>query len=80
MIFYESPHRLARLLSELSSAFGEERRASVSREISKVHEETRRGTLAELAQHFTDNPPKGEIVVCVEGIGRKKKGEEATTD
>lgn len=80
MIFYESPHRLARLLSELSSAFGEERRASVSREISKVHEETRRGTLAELAQHFTDNPPKGEIVVCVEGTGRKKKGKEAPAD
>ncbi len=67
IIFYESPYRLTRLLSELSDAFGPDRRASVSREISKLHEETRRGTLFELLQHFTATPPKGEIVVCVAG-------------
>ncbi len=78
MIFYESPHRLVRLLTELALVFGEERQASVSREISKIHEETRRGTLAELASHFTTTPPKGEIVVCVEGTGRKKKEKETS--
>lgn len=80
MIFYESPHRLARLLTELAEEFGAERQAAVSREISKLHEETRRGTLTELAAHFTTTPPKGEIVVCVEGIGRKKKEKDLPTD
>ena len=80
MIFYESPHRLARLLTELAEEFGAERQAAVSREISKLHEETRRGTLTELAAHFTTTPPKGESVVCVEGIGRKKKEKDLPTD
>ena len=78
MIFYESPCRLARTLSQMCGYFGPERRASVSREISKVHEETRRGTLSELASWFTDNPPKGEIVLTVEGkayVGRREKEE-----
>ncbi len=80
MIFYESPHRLVRLLQELSAAFGETRLASVSREISKVHEETRRGTLQELSQHFADVPPKGEIAVCVEGHNPKRKTKEQADD
>ena len=67
MVFYESPYRLVKLLEQLSEAFGAERRASVSREISKLHEETVRGTLAELAAHFSAKEPKGEIVVVVAG-------------
>lgn len=67
MVFYESPYRLVKLLTQMGEVFGRERRASVSREISKIHEETVRGTLAELEAHFTTTPPKGEIVVVVAG-------------
>ena len=67
MIFYESPYRLLKLLQECVAVFGEDRQASVCREISKVHEESVRGTLAELIQHFTETEPKGEIVVVVAG-------------
>jgi 16S rRNA (cytidine1402-2'-O)-methyltransferase len=72
-IIYESPHRLARALNELAEHFGAERRASVSRELSKLHEENRRGTLRELAEWYTTHPPKGEIVICVEGARYEKK-------
>lgn len=68
MIFYESPFRLVKTLTQFSEVFGTERRASVSREISKFHEETKRGTLAELALHFTQHTPKGEIVIIVAGL------------
>ncbi len=71
MIFYESPFRLVKLLKEFSAVFGEDRRATVTREISKIHEETMRGTLAELAKHYEEHPPKGEIVVLVGGICSK---------
>lgn len=64
---YESPLRLVRTLEELASACGEERPASVSREISKLHDSTRRGTLGELARYFSANQPKGEIVIVVGG-------------
>ena len=67
MVFYESPHRIARTLAELAEAFGAERPASISREITKLHEETLRGTLAQLAEHFRQHPPKGEFVLCVAG-------------
>ena len=67
MIFYESPYRLLKLLQQLAEVFGEDRQASVCREISKVHEESRRGTLAELVEHFTQTEPRGEIVVIVAG-------------
>jgi len=67
MIFYESPHKLIKTLAHFAEYFGEERRVSVSREITKMHEETKRGTTSEVLQHYTDNPPKGEIVVIVEG-------------
>lgn len=67
MIIYESPFRLQKTLEQLASVLGAERRASVSREISKVHEQTCRGTLAELATYFQQNPPKGEIVLIVDG-------------
>ena len=66
-ILYESPFRLVKTLSQLADILGNERRAAVSREISKIHEETRRGTLSELADHFTQTPPKGEIVIIVAG-------------
>jgi len=68
MIFYESPFRLAKTLAQLAEFFGAERNASVSREISKMFEETKRGTLTELSQYFTEHPPKGEIVVIVAGF------------
>ena len=67
MIFYESPYRLVKTLTQLAEYFGAERPASVSREISKVHEETVRGTLDELIRHFTEQEPKGEIVLVVAG-------------
>ena len=68
MIFYESPFRLAKTLSQLGQVFGGERRASVSREISKVFEETKRGTLSELSEYYNINTPKGEIVIIVAGL------------
>ena len=77
MIIYESPFRLQKTLVQLSDVIGPERRASVSREISKLHEETVRGTLAELAEHFSSFPPKGEIVMVVEGCGRKSAAADA---
>lgn len=67
MIFYESPMRLAKTLLQLAEAFGGDRQASVSREISKLHNSTHNGTLEELAQYFTANEPRGEIVIVVAG-------------
>lgn len=75
MIFYESPFRLVKALGEMHDAFGGDRNASVSREISKIYEETRRGTLAELKEYFTANPPRGEIVIVVAGKGKEKHEE-----
>ncbi|MCM1096258.1 MAG: 16S rRNA (cytidine(1402)-2'-O)-methyltransferase [Terasakiella sp.] len=66
-IIYESPLRLVKTLGQLADACGPERPASVSREISKLHETTVRGTLAELVQYFTANNPRGEIVIVVGG-------------
>lgn len=71
MIFYESPLRLARTLANLAEAFGPERPASVSREISKKFDTTVRGTLEYLCKYFTDHPPKGEIVIVVAGYNEK---------
>lgn len=67
MIFYESPHRLLKTLTQFGEYFGTERKASVSREISKMYEETVRGTLAELIEHFTAVEPRGEIVIVLAG-------------
>ncbi|MDR1562186.1 MAG: 16S rRNA (cytidine(1402)-2'-O)-methyltransferase [Dysgonamonadaceae bacterium] len=67
MIFYESPFRIVKTLAQLAETFGKERQASVSREISKLYEETLRGTLAELTAHFTENEPRGEFVLVVAG-------------
>jgi len=73
MVFYESPYRLVKTLEQLAEAFGKERRCSVAREISKIHEEHRRGTLAEVASWFREHEPKGEIVLIVEGAEQAKK-------
>lgn len=69
-VLYESPHRICRLLGELSGHCGPERRVSVSRELSKKFEETIRGTLQEVEAHFAANPPKGEFVVVLAGADR----------
>ena len=67
MIFYESPFRVVKMLTQLSEYLGTNRKASVSREISKLHEQTLRGTLNELVSYFTQNEPRGEFVVVVAG-------------
>lgn len=67
IVFYESPMRLIRTLNEFIKYFGSDRQACVSREISKFYEENLRGTLLELANHYTQKPPKGEIVITLEG-------------
>lgn len=70
MVFYESPYRVLKTLTQFAEFFGEDRSASVSREISKMFEETIRGTLSELISHFTANETKGEFVIIVEGKSR----------
>ena len=70
MIFYESPYRVLKTLQQLAEHFGCDRRASACREISKVHEESVRGTLDELIAHFKATEPRGEFVIVVEGKGR----------
>ena len=67
MVFYESPYRLVKTLEQFGEVFGEDRQVSVCREISKVHEESVRGPLAEVVAHFKQTPPKGEIVIVVGG-------------
>jgi 16S rRNA (cytidine1402-2'-O)-methyltransferase len=67
MIFYESPHRILKTIEEFITYFGEERQASISRELSKLYEENVRGTLADLKLHFENNAIKGEFVFCVAG-------------
>ena len=67
IILYESPHKLIKTLSNICEYFGEERQISVSRELSKLFEETKRGTVKNVLEHYTDHPPKGEIVVVVSG-------------
>lgn len=67
MIIYESPHKLLKTLGHFVEYFGEDRQVSVSREITKLHEETIRGTAVEVLAHYTNKPPKGEIVIIVAG-------------
>ena len=73
MIFYESPYRLVKTLEELGTHLGTDRKASVSRELSKLFEENKRGSLGELAGYFSQKTVKGEIVIIVEGVARKSK-------
>ena len=72
MIFYEAPHKLLTTLEDLCEAFGAERRVSLSREITKLHEETLRTTLGEALAHFQEVSPKGEFVLVVEGAGESE--------
>jgi len=67
MIFYESPYRVLKTLSQLAEYLGSSREASVSREISKIYAETVRGTLEEVITHFTQEEPRGEFVIVVAG-------------
>jgi 16S rRNA (cytidine1402-2'-O)-methyltransferase len=66
VILYESPYRILKLLGEIKEHFGADRRVSISREISKIHEETLRGTPDELLEIFGARPPKGEFVVIID--------------
>ncbi len=72
MIFYESPYRLLKTLAQFMEYFGAERQVSVCREISKVHEESVRGTLTEVVEHFTKTEPRGEIVIVLAGKDEKE--------
>jgi 16S rRNA (cytidine1402-2'-O)-methyltransferase len=67
MIFYESPYRLVKTLQQFTAVYGGDRQVSVCREISKIHEESVRGTLDEVIAHFLEKEPKGEIVIILEG-------------
>ncbi|UAB76496.1 16S rRNA (cytidine(1402)-2'-O)-methyltransferase [Mesoflavibacter sp. SCSIO 43206] len=67
IIFYESPHKLIKTLTNFCEYFGEDRPVSVSRELTKLYEETIRGTAKEVLEYYTNKPPKGEIVICVGG-------------
>jgi 16S rRNA (cytidine1402-2'-O)-methyltransferase len=71
MIFYESPYRLVKTLEQFALAYGADRQVSVCREISKVHEESVRGSLEEVIAHFKEKEPKGEIVIVLEGKSEK---------
>ena len=77
VILYESPYRVQKLLAEISEHFGADRRVSVSREISKLHEETLRGTPGELMEAFASKPPKGEFVIIID---KPKKDDQEGTD
>ena len=70
MVFYESPYRVLKTLQQFSEVFGADRQVSACREISKVHEESVRGTLAEVIAHFMEHEPRGEFVLVVEGARR----------
>lgn len=76
MVFYESPHRVVKALAQMIEVFGAERAVSVCREISKIHEESVRGTLAEALEHFQTNEPRGEFVIVVGGYEENRQSEE----
>ena len=77
MIFHEAPHKLRTTLADLCTAFGPERRIALCRELTKLHEETRRTTLGEAAAYYESNTPKGEYVLVV--AGRERRRETAVT-
>lgn len=76
MVFYESPHRVVKALAQMIEVFGAERPVSVCREISKIHEESVRGSLAEALEHFQTNEPRGEFVIVVGGYEENRQSEE----
>lgn len=80
MVFYESPHRLVKALEQFIEFWGADRRASVSRELTKMFEENKRGTLQELADYFKTKTIKGEIVIVVEGRKQLKKNQEEDSE
>jgi 16S rRNA (cytidine1402-2'-O)-methyltransferase len=73
MVFYESPYRVLKTLTQFAEYFGEDRLATTSREISKIYEDTKRGTLSQLVEHFTKTDPRGEFVIVVSGKETKKE-------
>lgn len=73
MVFYESPYRVVKTLTQFAEYFGSDRLATTSREISKIYEETKRGTLSQLVEHFTETAPRGEFVIVVSGKQTKKE-------
>ena len=77
MIFYEAPHKLCATLRDLAAAFGEDRRLSLSRELTKLHEQTLRMTLGEAMRYFDENPPRGEFVLIVEGAPDEPETEQS---
>lgn len=80
IILYESPYRLVKCLQQLAEVLGADRKASVSRELTKMHEENVRGSLSELIAYFSAKTVKGELVVCVAGSGKQKTHDEMEND
>lgn len=76
MIFYESPYRVVKTLQQFAEVFGEDRQVSCCREISKLHEESVRGTLSEVISHFMETEPRGEFVIVLAGKDPKLLKEE----
>ena len=76
MVFYESPYRVVKCLEQFAETFGADRRISVSRELTKKFEQTLRGTVAELLEHFWTTEPKGEFVIVVSGRPKNRNAEE----
>lgn len=74
LVFYEAPHKLRQTLSDLAESLGEERQAVLCRELTKIHEETIRGTLGELARYYDDKEPRGEYVIVIEGSREEASG------
>ena len=79
MVFYEAPHKLKTTLADLAQAFGGERRISLCRELTKIHEEVLRLTLAEAVEYYNNNEPRGEFVLVLEGA-QESSGEEITIE
>ena len=80
IIMYEAPHRLTKTLAELSEVFGESRRLTICRELTKRYEEARPTTFAEALEYYEENEPKGEFVLVIEGVSHKELLEEARQD
>jgi 16S rRNA (cytidine1402-2'-O)-methyltransferase len=80
VVLFEAPPRLVALLRDLAAAAGPDRRAMVGRELTKLHEELRAGTLAELADYYSETPPRGELTIVMEGTGAPAPAPDRTTD
>lgn len=77
MIFYESPYRVIKCLEQFEEVFGSERKVAVSREITKIHEQTVRGSIQEVLAHFKEHPPKGEFVIVLQGKPKPVKEDDS---